>query len=332
MKNIQTQKTGAHRHDHNPFALAHAVNIAQDNRPDLTSLTKHPTAEEIATERLFYLYKHITDSKPTSPGKFRARLDGDLESYTVLLDLLDHLPTAKTISNHFRECENTLNTGAGLQFIADQMEYYDPAPLPPTKEEVSKSEEGLTTSQKNYKRIKERMSQGLGMQEFLTIFNPTLKTELFIAAHRWPQGKASCPICASTDTSVFKYQYTDQEPKPGFLSNKEVGPKLGWDCSDCDEEFTVTTGTIMAEPNLPPVEWMTFTLEMIRNRMGTYEYDLTDVVGQFHGIVVTKEAAETMRNKIRSVLSFTKPRTRQLVGALDAIKMLIRTETVEEIP
>ena len=48
-------------------------------------------------------------------------------------------------------------------------------------------------------------------------------------------------------------------------------------------------------------------------------------------MVVTQEEAETMRDNIRSVLPFAKPRTRQSGSCLDAMKMLADANAVAHI-
>ena len=162
----------------------------------------------------------------------------------------------------------------------------------------------------------------------MDLFGTALLTELFIAAHRWPDGKPRCPECGSSKTSLFQYATPDENPDPAVLRASQRGPIIGWDCGDCDAGFTATTGTIFAHPNLPPADWLYFAYELLGDRNGTYEFDLPHTAGRFHALVVTQEEAETMRDKIRSVLPFAKPHTRQSVSCLDAMKMLAGAKAV----
>ena len=167
--------------------------------------------------------------------------------------------------------------------------------------------------------------------EFMDLFGTALLTELFIAAHRWPDGKPRCPECGSSKTSLFQYATPDENPDPAVLRASQRGPIIGWDCQECDAGFTATTGTTFSHPNLPPADWLYFAYELLGDRNGTYEFDLPHTASRFHGLVVTQEEAETMRDKIRSVLPFAKPHTWQSVSYLDAMKMLADANAVAHI-
>ncbi|MCY4557962.1 MAG: hypothetical protein OXF79_16675 [Chloroflexi bacterium] len=212
-----------------------------------------------------------------------------------------------------------------MQTIADRLRCFDPPAPALTKELIKATDAGITQSQRKNRRL------SMSIFEFMDLFGTVLLTELFIAAHRWPDGKPRCPECSSSKTPLFQYATPDENPDPAVLRAGRRGPIIGWDCDDCDAGFTATAGTIFAHPNLPPADWLYFAYELLVDRNGTYEFDLPHTAVRFHGTVVTQEEAETMRDKIRSVLPFAKPRTRQTVSCLDAMKMLSGAQAVAHI-
>ena len=66
-----------HRHDHNPFAIAHAINsIRRPTTPRETHATEQETTL-LTAQRLHCLYQHLRQCQPMSPAQFHSRLTGD---------------------------------------------------------------------------------------------------------------------------------------------------------------------------------------------------------------------------------------------------------------
>ena len=66
-----------HRHDHNPFAIAHAINsIRRPTTPRETHATELE-ATILTAQRLHCLYQHLRHCQPMSPAQFHSRLTGD---------------------------------------------------------------------------------------------------------------------------------------------------------------------------------------------------------------------------------------------------------------
>jgi transposase-like protein len=62
----------------------------------------------------------------------------------------------------------------------------------------------------------------------------------YIERLRWPHGPA-CPHCGSVNV----YRMTGKSIRKGLLA-----------CRDCDGQFTVTVGTVMADSHLPLATWV----------------------------------------------------------------------------
>ena len=266
-----------------------------------------------------------------SPATFHRRLHDDLRHYSILLAAEDLIPSPQELKLFFEQLDAEDHAKPALSAIAGRLTCFDPPAPALTKEQIKATDAGITQSQRKNRHAEEYIRLSMSIFEFMDLFGNALLTELFIAAHRWPDGKPRCPECGSSKTSLFQYATPDENPDPTVLRASQRGPIIGWDCGDCDAGFTATTGTIFPHPNLPPADWLYFAYELLGDRNGTCEFDLPNTAGRFHGMVVTQEEAETMRDNIRSVLPFAKPRTRQTISCLDAMKMLASAKAVAHI-
>ena len=323
-----SESADPHRHDGNPFAIAHAINSMDSLERLRRAETDGEEHRHLAAERLYRCYRQLSEHPPMSPTTFHRRLRSDLSHYPILLAAKDLIPSPQELKLLFEQLDAEGHAKSALSAIADHLTCFDPPGPPLTKEQIKAAEVGLTESQRKNRHAEEYIRLGMSIFEFMDLFGTALLTELFIAAHRWPDGKPRCPECGSSRTSLFQYATPDENPDPAVLRASQRGPITGWDCQECDAGFTATTGTIFAHPNLPPADWLYFAYELLGDRNGTYEFDLPHTAGRFHALVVTQEEAETMRDKIRSVLPFAKPHTRQSVSCLDAMKMLAGAKAV----
>ena len=323
-----SESADPHRHDGNPFAIAHAINSMDSLERLQRAETDREEHRHLAAERLYRCYRHLNEHNPMSPAAFHRRLRSELSHYPILLAAKDLIPSPQELKLLFEQLDAEGHAQSALSAIAGRLTYFDPPAAPLTTEQIKAAEVGLTESQRKNRRAKEYIRLGMSIFEFMYLFGTAFLTELFIAAHRWPDGKPRCPKCGSSKTSLFQYATPDEDPDSAVLRASQRGPIIGWNCDDCDVEFTTTTGTIFAHPNLPPADWLHFAYELVGDRNGTYEYDLPHTAGRFHGLLVTQEEAETMRDKIRSVLPFAKRHTRQSVSCLDAMKMLAGAKAV----
>ena len=311
-------------HNKNRFAIAHAINSLHQEH--FSKETCSPSqANQQAAERLYYCYQQTNAARSLTPTTFRQRLmrAGDsVGDYKVLLNIPDRVPNTADLNQYFEEQDAMGRAEHALAHIAHHMEDFAPPQAPPTPEETKASQAGMTKNQRNYQYRKQRIHLAPGIQPFIDLFRTPLLTELFIAAHRWKDGRAQCPECGSQLTSLFQYTYDQETYDPNLLSGKQTGPTIGWDCPACDQPFSVTTGTLMEEPNLPPADWLYMAFWMLHDRSANYEFDLPHAAGSCNGIIVTQQEAETMRDKIRSVLPFARPNVRSNIAHIDALKML----------
>jgi transposase-like protein len=69
------------------------------------------------------------------------------------------------------------------------------------------------------------------LAEAIKYFADADKALNFVAAVRWPDGKAKCPACKSENAA--------------FLSTRRI-----WKCRDCAKQFSVKVGTVFEESAL----------------------------------------------------------------------------------
>ena len=315
-----------HRHDHNPFAIAHAINSIR--RPT-TPRETHATEQEatlLTAQRLHCLYQHLRHCQPMSPAQFHSRLtgDGNLAHYPVLLQAAEPLPKPYQLTRDFQALDSTENAQTATHTIASQLNNFDPPETPLTKEQIKQANASLTRSQRINRYRTQRFKLALGIRPFCKLFPDAHATELFIAAHRWPCGTPICPYCGSQDTYVFPYLPSGDSDDPKFLSDAQTGPSIGWECEECQATFTAVTHTVLEQPRVPPVDWLYLANMMLIDRSGTYELDLARTAGSFHGIAVSQDEAQTMLCAIRQAIPFAKPGVRQTISGLNALQTLIR--------
>ena len=313
----------------NPYAIAHAINSTH-----LDHFLREPCSiselKAHAAERLYHCHQHLNAQRPTTPTRFRQRLmnTGDrFNDYTVLLNVVDQVPTTRDLLRYFDERDGQGGAETALQTITDRLSDFDPPAAPPDPEDTTAAQAAMTKNQRNQSYRKERRHLTLGIRPFMALFGNALLTELFIAGHRWPDGRAQCPRCQSRQTSLFQFTYEEEEEHPEVLPTSQAGPAIGWHCAKCDRDFTVTTDTIMAEPNLPCADWLHMAFWMLHDRGGHLTYDIQRTAGSWHGMIVTKRQAETMRDKIHSILPFARPNVRSRIANIDALKMLAAAGT-----
>jgi transposase-like protein len=99
----------------------------------------------------------------------------------------------------------------------------------------------------------------------------------FMAAIRWPDGKASCPSCNSTNAV--------------FLSTRRV-----WQCRDCKRQFSAKMGTIFEESPLGLEKWLPAFWMICNAKNGISSCELARALG------VTQKTAWFMLHRIRMAL------------------------------
>ena len=212
-----SQHTDRHRHDGNAFAIAHAIN-SMDNPERLRLAETDPEEQQrLAAERLYRCYRQLNDHTPISTATFHRRLRGDLSHYPVLLAAEDLVPSAYRLQRLFYEFDAAGHAQTALDAIADRLHCFDPPAPPLTRDQIKAAEAGLTQSQRKNRHAEEYMRLGMSVFEFMDLFGTALLTELFIAAHRWPNGEPNCPNCGSSRTSLFEYRTPEENPDPGKL-------------------------------------------------------------------------------------------------------------------
>ena len=322
-----------------PFALAHSINACHRPLAKHSRNTGRPDEADLAVERLYLLYQRQSQPSGISPRTFHRQLSTKLRHFPSLLDAEDRIPGPKKMEKIFAEYDDHTRRRYVRPHDDEDpgCQIFKPPPAPKTPEDFRRQEQGLTVNQKNYRRRKEALQGSLGIWAFFDIFGTPLLSDLFIAGHRWPHGKAVCPHCGSPKTEVFHRDTpepddapeTGQDPDTALLQEPSTGPDLSWTCQFCGHDFTATTGTIIQSPNLPPADWFLFALLLLTDRSGSYEHDLTDHASAFYGLELTWDEARTMRDRIRYALPFAKPNTRRPIDCLDALKILAMTEDPE---
>jgi len=96
----------------------------------------------------------------------------------------------------------------------------------------------------------------------------------FMASIRWPDGKATCPCCNSTNAA--------------FLSTRRI-----WKCRDCKKQFSVKVGTIFEDSALGLDKWLPAFWMIVNAKNGISSCELSRALG------VTQKTAWFMLHRIR---------------------------------
>jgi len=96
----------------------------------------------------------------------------------------------------------------------------------------------------------------------------------FMASIRWPDGKATCPCCHSTNAA--------------FLSTRRI-----WKCRDCKKQFSVKVGTIFEDSALGLDKWLPAFWMIVNAKNGISSCELSRALG------VTQKTAWFMLHRIR---------------------------------
>ncbi|MGO8836323.1 MAG: IS1595 family transposase [Limisphaerales bacterium] len=96
----------------------------------------------------------------------------------------------------------------------------------------------------------------------------------FMVSIRWPDGKATCPCCHSTNAA--------------FLSTRRI-----WKCRDCGKQFSVKAGTIFEDSALGFDKWLPAFWMIVNAKNGISSCELGRALG------VTQKTAWFMLHRIR---------------------------------
>ncbi|HLA63080.1 MAG TPA: IS1595 family transposase, partial [Rhodothermales bacterium] len=97
----------------------------------------------------------------------------------------------------------------------------------------------------------------------------------FLVNLRWPDGKQTCPACASKDE-----QY--------FLASRRV-----WKCRACKKQFSIKVGTIFEDSPIKLSKWLPAMWMLANCKNGISSYELGRAIG------VTQKSAWFMLHRIR---------------------------------
>lgn len=104
-----------------------------------------------------------------------------------------------------------------------------------------------------------------------------------LEAIRWPGGDVICPHCGSTEGARE-------------LGGKSMGP--GWYyCEDCQDKFTVRTGTVYERSHVPLHKWLLAFRLMASSKKGMSAHQLHRTLG------VTYKTAWFMAHRIREAMA-----------------------------
>ena len=115
-----------------------------------------------------------------------------------------------------------------------------------------------------------------------------------LEAVRW-QGKVRCPVCESD------HIYHRKAPKLGF-----------YDCRECQEHFTVRTGTVFERSHIPLRKWIYAIYQLLTARKGISSLQLSKEIG------VTQRSAWFLLHRLRTACDGDLESLRGIVEADEA--------------
>ena len=291
------------RHNHNPYAIAHLAHTSPSAPPFTMPEDDWPTRVRNAAARFYITYRQIGDGiGARTPAEFLTRVRTDLKDYEVLLHTPEILPDfqrfAAMITTSYPEAaEHRLDDEA-----AANLTMYDP----PDPWETS--------------------DPSTATRYFKDLFLIPTAVELFIAAHRWPDGIPVCTECGSKSTTVSRQEAPDSTDHPDPQLSMPLGPDLSWRCNRCAHQFLAVTSTIMEHPPAPPQEWLYLAMLLIHHdRTANQSNKPPPDAGSFFSLGITDQQSSAMTDRIRSVISPANPSTAPTITPMNALKMLARS-------
>lgn len=107
------------------------------------------------------------------------------------------------------------------------------------------------------------------------------KAREYLEAQRWPQGPV-CSHCGSFNATTLK----GKAHRPGL-----------YQCNDCREQFTVTTGSVMERSKIPLNKWLLAMHLMGSSKKGYSAHQLHRTLG------IGYQAAWFLAHRIREAMS-----------------------------
>lgn len=289
----------SHRHADNHYAIAHMAHTLHTSPPLTMPDDDWPTRVRKYVARLHNTYVHTKPQLGFSvPSDFIHEVHrGTLKDYMVLLHCPETTPTEPELTSMMTTYAATLNNEAILRATNDALYLYDPP----------SNESGRAP---------------MTISDFMVLFSVPTVAEVFIAAHRWPNGVAQCPTCQSSLTTVAR----STAPRTEYLQQAHltvpVGPDLIWTCDTCGSDFIAIDGTIMADMNLPPQDWFYIAMNTIENtRAQAPSSTHIKPADTFLGAEISYEESLTIHGRLQNLVpAHTKP------DALGTIKRLATAE------
>ena len=123
--------------------------------------------------------------------------------------------------------------------------------------------------------------KGISIFDLTQMFPDEAAAERWFAKQRWPDGERSCPKCGCLNT----YEVKSRKPQP-------------FRCRDCKKYFSLKTGTVMADSNIPLRTWL-FGMYLINtNLKGVSSMKLYRELG------ITQKTAWFMAHRLREGMLF----------------------------
>src|SRR6266516_5515050 len=117
------------------------------------------------------------------------------------------------------------------------------------------------------------------LQEAIQYFSDEDRCIEFVAALRWPDGKAPCGSCGDKENTYY-------------LANQKR-----WKCRSCKKQFSVKSNTIFEESPLPLNKWVAAVWLLAGAKNGISSYEVHRALG------ITQKSAWFMMHRIRLALS-----------------------------
>jgi transposase-like protein len=109
--------------------------------------------------------------------------------------------------------------------------------------------------------------------QLFSLFPDEHSARMYLESHRWPNGVA-CPVCENRNRITIR--------KDGFYR-----------CNECQEDFTVRTGTIFERSHVPLQKWLYAMYLLVTSRKGISSLQLSKEIG------ITQKSAWFVLHRIR---------------------------------
>ena len=238
-----------------------------------------PASAPMAMVRAYIFSRYLGTKASYNINRFHRRFADAQDPLRRLCGFTDDLPDRSTFARAFRRLDEKSSPVDGVFNRISQLLRDRPWVLP--KDESRPT--GVPSGGGSNGYRKQRLRNGLGLEEFMAQVPDKASAEAWFIQRRWSDG-VRCPDCGSDRVSPRR----TRKPQP-------------FRCRACRCDFSVKTGTVMHSSNLPLRKWAIALYFVLGNPKGVSALQLSVLLRVRH------DTAHHLLHRIRKALEEEQP-------------------------